>query len=145
MKTQHFIKIELNINASKERIIHLLDRAQELGFIFFDNVPLLKGVQAPIIDSRTAYQKLIRRGINEDNDEEHILMKFEDTYFNFYCSPDTNNLLTFCITEIVNIWKKEYLEFSYEYLSIDLSRYIEILLKMSDDFVVNSCNVMTFS
>lgn len=133
MSVSYYIDIKLNAEFNKKNIMHFLKKAEDLGFVYFDQIPGERYLDARTLDSSEAYEKLLNPGY--DDIGPYLLVKFEDTYFDLSFYSESAKL-DIHLGNFSCEWEKTFHLVEQNEILIDFARYIRTLLKICSDFVI---------
>lgn len=133
MSLYYTFDIILGIPFKKELLNNLLNRGQNLGFIYLDKQNFNLGTSKQISIEEAVNNIIDSKKNSEDNlsQSKSLIVQVENSYFTF-AIYEKNNSFKIHIFPIGNIWKKVFNGESY----VDISRYTKLLIDLCEDFPV---------
>ncbi len=128
MNKDYFVTTTLSIEYNEKNIKKVIDKASNLGFIFYDFIPGERYEDSPTIDSNQAFKNVLTKSKFDDG----LFIELTKGYFTllwFY--KDDEGRLEYSLGAFYNIKDKTIENF---YTQIDFKYYIEIALSLGEDF-----------
>lgn len=136
MSAEHSLSAIINVEFSLETVYQILNRGQDLGFIYYDKA-IDKGIDAPLLSAKAATDRLLRTTYQNINfNHLFVLTTIEDTRFSLQIAQSENNLTQVSFDYFSNPWQRAFFYTTGKNFvpDFDYSRYTRLLLKLCEDF-----------
>lgn len=144
MSMSYSLSMNIKANFTRDSIYRILENGNKIGFVYYDNIPGETYLDAPVIDSLCATNKILEN--NEVSQElgKIVLTKFEDTSFDFGFHELENYELQICFSNMTYPWRREFWNGGKNKIGLDFSRYAHLQLKICKDFSILALETLIF-